>query len=353
MTQRANVTQSTQNAMRIPGEWAHHESVWLAWPAAKDLWEEDLPAAQKEFADLCRAIQISEKSEHLQILVRTEAEELEARAGLKGLRATFHRIPYGDIWLRDTAPIFECDPETGAQKANVFQFNGWGGKYLLPGDDRVAARIAETSKLPLQKWDFVLEGGSIEMDGVGNLLTTEECLLNPNRNPGVTRESIEEKLRESLGVKYFLWLKRGLLLDHTDGHIDNLARFVRPNEIVIMKPSSKDDIQYEVLEEIRALFHETAKAGCGLMKVHEITSPGSVYDSEREIMPASYMNFYIANESVVVPQYGTPNDAEALRILQSLFKTRKVIGSSSKAILTGGGSFHCITQQVPSLEGRL
>ncbi len=332
---------------RMPAEWAPHEACWLAWPWDESLWQENMAPAQREFADLCRAIA---RSERLEILVPDAHHRVQAEKALAGLPVRFHNIPVGDIWLRDTAPIFVWDQEGGKERLSSarFRFNGWGDKYVLEHDDQVAERVARASGLPEFKHDWILEGGSIEIDGQGVCMTTEQCLLNPNRNPGMNRVRIEAVLRESLGVSEFIWLREGLLNDHTDGHIDTIARFAAPGVALCMKAVDSDDPNREVMQQLE---DDLRHARGGTLQVVTIPSPGLVENEDGDVMPASYLNFYISNDSVIVPVYGSKNDAKAVESIARCFPGRKTVGLSAQAILSGGGAFHCITQQVPSVKG--
>jgi agmatine deiminase len=336
-----------------PAEWARHQSCWLAWPSHGELWQENLEAAQNEFASLCELIS---ESEQLNILVPTDAALRQAEKALSGLNVTFHKIAFGDIWLRDTAPLFITDTISHKQISLCFKFNGWGNKYNLPGDTEVAGKIADEIKaithVEIKKSPLVLEGGSIDTDGEGAFLTTEQCLLNSNRNPHLDRAQIEEQLTNTLGAKKVIWLKEGLLNDHTDGHIDTIARFVAPGKVVCMMTHDKNDPNFEVLQTIHQDLKKSTNAQGKPLEVFTIPSPGCLLNEEDEVMPASYVNFYISNEKVIVPTYGIAQDSEAVLALQKLFPTRKVVGSSAKAILSGGGAFHCITQQQPTTEGQ-
>jgi agmatine deiminase len=230
----------------------------------------------------------------------------------------------------------------------VFGFNGWGGKYVLAHDDRVAARVAEAAGRPAVHHDWILEGGSIDVDGQGTCLTTRECLLNPNRNPRLNRLAIERKLAEALGTRTVLWLEKGLLNDHTDGHVDTLARFVAPGVVVCMEPADPDDPNREVLQAIAADLERFTDAAGRRLDVRRIPSPGRVLGRSGEVLPASYVNFYIANHSVAVPTYDSPHDAAALAMIAELFPNRRTVGIAAKALLAGGGALHCITQQQPT-----
>ena len=331
-----------------PAEWAPHRACWLAWPVHAHLWEANLPGAQAEFAALCEAI-AADGGEALEVLVEDAAAEAAARAALAcaGSRVRFHTVPVGDIWLRDTAPIFVV--EGGAPTAACFQFNGWGGKYLLPGDDRVAAQVAALSGAPGRFSGWVLEGGSVESDGEGTVLTTRQCLLNPNRNPGLGEAQVEALLRRDLGAEKVLWLDEGLLNDHTDGHVDTLARFVAPGVVVCMAPAGPDDPNAVVLGRIARDLAAMTDARGRRLQVVQIPSPGLVADEDGRVMPASHANFYIGNRTVVVPTYGTPTGEAAVAALAPLFPGRRVVGRSARAILSGGGAFHCITQQQPEV----
>lgn len=329
---------------RAPAEWAPHRACWLAWPSDASLWQDNLPLAQQSFTELCRTIA---DGEALEVLVPDSANETQARAALQGLSVRFHRIPFGDIWLRDTAPIFLTGP-SGKPASVRFAFNGWGGKYVLDHDEAVAKAIADAARLPAFDYQFVLEGGSIEVDGEGTVLTTRQCLLNPNRNPGATESEVEAWLCESLGAQRVLWLDEGLLNDHTDGHIDTIARFVRPGVVVCMKASGADDPNARVLGDIARALRSMKDARGRALEVVEVPSPGRVCDFENRVMPASYVNYYLANRAVAVPTYGSPADGAAVDALARLFPGRKTTGIFAKAILSGGGAFHCITQQEPS-----
>ncbi len=325
----------------MPAEWTPHGATWLAWPADASLWKEDLAPAQEEFAALCNAI--AEDGRH--VLVADEPSERAARAAL-GAAATFHRVKYGDIWLRDIAPIFVKNAQ-GEVAAVSFGFNGWGQKYILDHDDEVSAAIAGLSRLRRFAFDWILEGGAVEVDGEGTLLTTRQCLLNPNRNARCDRPAVEQGLCEALGVEKILWLDEGLANDHTDGHVDTLARFVSPGVVLCMSPQP-DDPNRAVLEAIAAKLATFTDAKGRRLEVVPIASPGRVENEDGELMPASYTNYYIGNAAVAVPTYGVPRDAEAVDAIAALFPGRRTVGLSAKAILSGGGAFHCITQQQPA-----
>jgi agmatine deiminase len=332
-----------EEPFRYPAEWEPHDAVWLAWPAHQSPWESTpMAAVRSEFVALCRAI-----GEPLKILVPDQDQEREAAAAMGDLNLEFHHIPFGDIWLRDTAPIFTL---AGKRRcARVFRFNGWGEKFVYPGDDTVATRIAEKSGEVVASSDWVLEGGSIDTDGEGTFLTTAQCLLNPNRNPRLDRAAVEARLGRDLGATRVLWLQNGLAGDHTDGHIDNIARFVGPGKVVCMTPSGADDPNAATLLSIQEQLEAMTDAAGRPLEVFKVSSPGRVLDRTGSIMAASHLNFYIANKAVVVPMYPESHDTGILEQIQALFASRQVKGLPAWNILHGGGSFHCITQQVPSL----
>jgi agmatine deiminase len=322
-----------------PPEWAPHKAIWTAWPSAADLWGEDLKPARAEVAAMVSAL-ADRDGDRMRVLVNGDEALASARTAI-GACAELIEAKFGDIWLRDTGPIFTKGRALG------FRFNGWGGKYVLAHDDKVARAVAAAAGVECASHDFILEAGAIEMDGEGALITTRQCLLNPNRNATWTERGAEAALKQALGVEKILWLDEGLANDHTDGHIDNLARFVGPGRVVCQAPSGKGDPNADVLNEIALSLAAMKDARARQLEVIRIPSPGPVVDEDGDAIPASHMNFLIGNKAVVVPIYSASGD-DAVNALAPLFPGRRVIGLSSNAILTGGGSFHCITQQEPA-----
>ena len=314
-------------------EWAPHQAVWIGFPSDPELWLGDLKPAEREVAAFAEAVHAGGRGEEVWLVAAHE----DAAAAAHEL-APFAKVivePFGDIWLRDTGPIVTG---TGrSRRAQGFGFNGWGGKYDLEGDQDIGQRLAEAGGLTYSKADWILEGGAIDGDGSGTVVTTEQCLLNPNRN-SLTRDEVEQRLLEDLSFERVLWLGSGLFNDHTDGHVDNLARFVAPGRIAIPVPA-KDDPNEAVYRDAAERLREAR------LDIVNLPSPGRI-ESDGDIIPASYMNFYIGNAVVVVPQYGAPNDRAAVEVVQALIPDRRAVGLRADHILTGGGSFHCISQQV-------
>ena len=343
----------TCNYFTQPAEWEPHEAVWSAWPSHPELWEENLAPARTEIAGLFAAIADidpasgARRGEGLKILVYGDESMTSAKEALAGLDATLWPAAFGDIWLRDTAPIFVTAP--GGLAAACFRFNGWGGKYILEDDETVAATIAAQAGVLAMQYEWVLEGGSLESDGAGTALTTRQCLLNPNRNPGMTAGQIEGRLREALGITKVIWLGDGLVNDHTDGHVDNIARFVAPGVVACMEPSGDDDPNNEALRAIMNDLKAATAAGGRKLDIVTIPSPGRVENDGGEIIPANPMNFYIGNRTVAVPLYGSSTDEKAVKAIGKLFPDRRTVGLPARHVITGGGSFHCITQQQPAL----
>lgn len=317
-----------------PAEWERHKAVWIGFPSHADLWLDDIEPAREEVAAFAAAVHADGAGEKV-LLVAADVDAVDAARKL----APFAEVilePFGDIWLRDTGPIMVSKAE-----ARLFGFNGWGGKYDLPGDEDIGERLAKARRIETERCDWILEGGAIDGDGTGLVVTTEQCLLNHNRNPGLGRDDIVQRLKDDLGFSRVIWLGNGLLNDHTDGHVDNLARFVAPGRLAIPE-AAENDPNWRVYQ----LAAERVRFSGADVELVRVPSPGRILRDE-EIVPASYMNFYIGNAAVVVPIYGAPDDEAAVATFQAIFPTRKVVGLRADHILTGGGSFHCISQQIP------
>lgn len=329
----------------VPAEWAPHKAFWVGFPSHADLWVEDLAPAQAEVAALARAL-AGPGREQVRLMVygvEAMAAALELLGDVAGVEIVAGR--FGDVWLRDTGPIFT--KADGGDLAVGFRFNGWGGKYELEHDDEVAGQIAQAAGVALSPFDAVMEGGALDHDGAGTVLTTRQCLINPNRNAGWTEATAEAALAQALGARKVLWLGDGLMNDHTDGHVDNLARFVAPG-VVACPIGAGDDPNAEVYDVAARTLGAMTDAEGRPLSVVRIPSPGPILDEEGEIVPASHMNFIIANGAVVMPVYDEATAGPALAALRQAFPGRTVIGLDSRALLTGGGSFHCISQQEPA-----
>jgi agmatine deiminase len=322
---------------RMPAEWAPHERVWIGFPSIAEYWGEPLAEAQRQIAAFANAVHDDGAGEIVHLIAGTaDAAALARDLVQDGVMVEQRMI--GDIWLRDTGCIIA---KSGTQRvACNFGFNGWGEKFDYPGDQTIGTELAHAAGLTVRDCDWILEGGSIDVDGNDTAVTTVDCLLNPNRNAALGKAEIEMRLRRDLGIEKLLWLGDGLGNDHTDGHVDNLARFIGVNHLVIPEARDSDDPNARVYSDARA---RAEAFGC---RVTALPSVGR-FEQAGELVPASYMNFYIGNTVVVVPTYASRHDESALSELSALFPGRKVIGLPADAILTGGGSFHCSSQQVP------
>ena len=323
--------------LRMPPEWAPQDWLWIGFPHDAEEWPEVLPRAQEQIAAFANAV--AESGQEVRLLVREAANEARARQLVSGA-VRLERRAYGDVWLRDTGPLVLCD-DAGKRAARRFGFNGWGGKYLMEGDQTVGAELAEDAGLSLEIADWILEGGAIDGDGTGLVVTTEQCLLNPNRNPHLSRAEIEARLARDLGFTRVLWLGDGLINDHTDGHVDNLARFVAPNTLCLPRATGGGDPNAAIYADAKA------RAQAAGVAVKEIPSPGLVTSGDH-VEPASYANFAITSHLVVVPTFGSPHDADGVAAIGELFPDRATLGLPGDAVLAGGGGFHCASQQMPA-----
>lgn len=329
----------------VPAEWSPHRAMWVGWPSHAELWEENLEPAQAEVEALVRALAGPGREQVRLMVGKPEAFDnaLARFADVAGVEVINGR--FGDIWLRDTGPIFGA----GSVRAAGFRFNGWGGKYELEYDDTVADQISASSRVALDRHDFILEGGALDHDGLGTILTTRQCLLNPNRNPDWTEAEAQAALSASLGARKVLWLGEGLLNDHTDGHVDNLARFVAPGTVACPIAWGRNDPNDHVYDAVVQALSAMTDAQDRPLKLLRLPSPGFVGDENERPVPASHMNFLIANAAVIVPTYGDARAADLVcQGLKTVFPEREIIALPSIAILSGGGSFHCISQQEPA-----
>ena len=349
-TARGEFVDPSSAGYRMPAEWAPHASTWLAWPHNADTWPDDLDRVRRSWVEMIRALA---RGERVDLLVNDAGAEAEAvadlcRGGVDTGGVAFHRIPTVDVWIRDYGPTFitRAGPSEALALVN-WRFNAWGVKYPeYLADDAVPSRINESLGLPAFTPSVVLEGGSIEVNGAGLCMVTEACLLNPNRNPGRTREEIESVLRRALGLQRVLWLPAGMAGDDTDGHVDNLARFVDDGTVVcVVEQDTRDENHHALQENLRCLASARDLRGRPF-RVVPLPQPDPVTAGGVRL-PASYANFYIANGVVLAPLYGGPRDRIALDTLADLFPGRRVEGIDARALILGLGGIHCVTQQQP------
>jgi agmatine deiminase len=334
----------------MPAEWAQHDACWLAFPYISDEWSGHLAQAQSDIAMFARALVAA--GERVELLVRNDGVQAIARANIGDLpNLRYHQLPYGDCWVRDTGCIFveEVTHQGGHSSASElaarsFVFDGWGGKYDMLGDPEVSTHMAHQAGVQCDRASFVLEGGAIETDGLGTFLVTQ-CVVD--RNPEWSRDTARGWLQESLGAKVCHFIDGVLRNDHTDGHIDTLARFVAPGRVVCMAPKGKDDPNYDALTAVIQSLEGKRDSRDELLEVVTIPSPGAVMIDDF-LTPATYCNFYIANDAVLVPAYGVPGDEVARAALEPFFPERDVVLVPARGLIVGGGALHCASQQQPS-----
>ena len=352
-------TTPAADGFRMPGEWEPHDGCWMAWPQRPDNWRERAAPAQHAFAAVAGAIVAAEP-----VTVAASAAQLEHARELLDPAVRVVELPSDDAWMRDIGPSFLLDA-TGRRRGVDWRFNAWGGLYAdWRQDEAVAGRVLEIEGADRYRAPLVLEGGSIHVDGEGTVLTTEECLLNPNRNPDLTRAEIEGHLCEYLGAEKVVWLSRGLPKDETDGHVDNLACFVAPGVVLLTRTDEPDGPLAEVCADARERLRNATDARGRRFEVIEIEAPGPLAIESQEAagvvpvegtyprragdpMAASYVNFYPANGRIVFPLLDPAKDEQAAAVLAQCYPGREVVGVPGREILLGGGNIHCITQQVP------
>ena len=336
-----------QLGFRMPAEWTPHASTWLAWPHDDDQWIGMLEPVRREFAPFVEAIA---RHEPVDLIVADEESERDARTRLGSGAIRFHRVPHQDLWLRDSGPIFVV--RDGEVALVDWDFNGWGGKYPASLDDEIPTHVARIlGDVQPFRPGIVMEGGSLEVNGEGVVITTRQCLLAPTRNPGATEASLERALSDYLGLRLVLWLDRGLEGDHTDGHIDTLTRFTDNTTIVTSVCPDRDDPNHATLAANLDVLRAIVTQAGAQFRIVELPIPSDRVTFEGERLPLTYANFYVTNGAVLVPTYDLPEDSRALDILRPLFPGREVVGLPARALITGGGAFHCVTQQQP--VGRL
>lgn len=361
---RVLATTPRADGFRMPAEWEPHAGCWMLWPERSDNWRNGAKPAQHAFAAVAAAIAQGEP-----VTVCASPGEYEAARELLDPAIRVVEMTSNDSWIRDCGPTFVVNDQ-GVVRGVDWKFNAWGG--LIGGlyfpwdqDDLVGEKVLEFERDDRYAPDFVLEGGSIDVDGQGTVLATEECLLNPNRNPGLSRAEIEAALRAYLGVETVLWLGQGVYLDETDGHVDNLCRFVAPGEVVLTWTDDASDPQHAIsTDALRRLqgFRDARGRPLTVHRLHQPAAPVRITPEEAagvdrvhgtlprqagDRMAASYVNFYIGNGIVVAPRFDDPQDGPARETLARLFPGRRIVPAPAREILLGGGGIHCITQQEP------
>ena len=352
-----------QDGFRMPGEFEPHTGTWMLWPERPDNWRLGAKPAQKTFAQVAAAIA---QYEPLTMGV-SNAQFLNARSLLPSTVRVVE-LSYDDSWMRDCGPTFVKNDQ-GLVRVVDWEFNAWGGLtgglyFPWDNDNKIARKVAEMERVDRYKAPLVLEGGSIHVDGQGTLLTTEECLLNPNRNPELSKAEIEACLQDYLNIREIIWLGQGIFNDETNGHVDNIACFVRPGVVALAWTDDKQDPQYDISADAYDRLRRATDARGRALEVHKIHVPNPIFITEEESLgvdstegtlprtpgdrlAGSYVNYYCCNGAVIVPTFSDPHDPLALQDLQALYPDRTVVPIPAREILLGGGNIHCITQQQP------
>lgn len=356
-------TTPREDGFRMPAEWEPHIGCWMLWPERSDNWRNGAKPAQHAFASVAAAIAQGEPV----TVCASPGQYLIAREMLDpSVRVV--EMTSNDSWIRDCGPTFVVN-DKGQVRGIDWKFNAWGGLagglyFPWDQDDLVGEKVIEFERDDRYAPDFVLEGGSIDVDGQGTLLTTEECLLNPNRNPDKSRAQIEQLLKDYLNLEKVLWLDKGVYLDETSGHVDNFCRFIAPGEVILTWTEDRSDPQYEISSDALERLQKMSDARGRALKIHKLVGPQPVLITAEEAagvdkvsgtlpreagnrLAASYVNFYIANKVVVMPYFNDPADLPAQEMLAKLFPTRRIVAVPGREILLGGGNIHCITQQEP------
>jgi agmatine deiminase len=355
------------DGFRMPGEFEHHGACWMLWPERDDNWRLGAKPAQRCFVEVATAIA---RFEPVTMGV-SRAHFEDARHQLPGhIRVV--EMAHDDAWMRDVGPSFVVNENQALLRGIDWGFNAWGGLagglyFPWHDDSLVAGKVLEIERADGYRAPLILEGGSIHVDGEGTLLTTEECLLNPNRNPALSRAEIETHLRDYLNVDQIIWLPWGVYLDETDGHVDNLCCFARPGVVLLTWTDDPEDPVYDICREARAILSREHDARGRTLEIHAVHQPGPLFQTAEESaglaysrsakprrtgdrLAGSYINFYIANGGIVMPLFEDPHDAAALEAVKACFPKREIVGVPAREILLGGGNIHCITQQQPSVS---
>lgn len=337
---------------RMPAEWMLHSATWLSWPHNLETWPRQLAQAEAAMVELVAALAPAERV-HINVLSLEHASHVQRLLGnIPKEQITLRIVPTNDAWVRDHGAIFAVNTDSAEPLlALKFQYNAWGGKYPPFGlDQRVAEQMGGILEVPVRSFDMVLEGGSIEVNGEGLMLTTEQCLLNLNRNPTLNQSQIESTLQAAFGVDEILWLGEGIDGDDTDGHVDDLTRFVAPTTIVTAVERNKADPNFAPLAANQRRLNDLTLGNGRKLEVIELPMPEPQFGAGQRL-PASFANFYIGNESVLVPVFSGPEDDRACAILADCFPGRRVVPIDCRALVAGLGTLHCLTQQVPAIVG--
>jgi len=333
----------------MPAEWENHKSTWLAWPYDTTTFPDRVEKIEKIFALIVYYLHFNEIIELLIIdnKMKKRAGKILLENSVDINRVNFHISDYADVWMRDYGPSFLSERSGSGTALVKWRYNAYGEKFSdLLKDNDVFYKFEKYFDFPFFKSDLVMEGGAFDVNGDGILITTEECLLNPNRNPNLSKTDIEVSLKKFLGVKKIIWLKNGVVGDHTDGHIDEVARFVTKNKIIIAWEDDKKDPNFDILSENYNILMNSLDCNSNPFDIIKLPIPRMKYNNG-ERAPVSYTNFYIANKFVLVPLFNHKNDELALNILQEIYPDRKAVGINCCDLIYGGGTIHCVTQQQP------
>ncbi|WHY80239.1 agmatine deiminase [Neobacillus sp. WH10] len=354
-----------KDGYRMPGEFESHDGCWMIWPERTDNWRFGGKPAQHAFVDVAKAI-----SEFEPVTMVASRVQYDTARNMLPENIRVVEMTTDDAWMRDVGPTFVVNDETGDVRGVDWAFNSWGGLvdglyFPWDADDSVAQKVCDLEgKDRYRLKNFVLEGGSIHVDGEGTVIVTEECLLSEGRNPNLSKQEIENILKDFLNVEKVIWLKRGIYLDETNGHVDNIFNYVRPSEVVLAWTDDETDPQYEISKECYDILTRETDAKGRKFKIHKLHIPSPVLITKEESegvdsvdgtlpriegdrLAASYANYYTANGGVIIPLFNDPNDEKALALFRELYPDRKVVGVYAREILLGGGNIHCITQQQP------
>jgi agmatine deiminase len=339
----------SQLGFYMPAEWEKHAATWMAWPYDLITFPRNMQKVKKIFASIIYHLHLTGRVELLVLdeVMKTKVEKILKSSHVDTNKIMFHLVDYADVWMRDYGPTFLVNQNREKFAWIKWKYNAYGEKFVnLLKDNETPYKIADYIDQPMFEAGMVMEGGAIDVNGKGSLITTEECLLNVNRNPNLDKQQIENKLKDCLGVNNIIWLKQGIVGDQTDGHIDEVARFVNENTIVFSYEEDKNDPNFKILDDNLQILQNATDQNGKPFNLIKLPLPRMNYDNGKRA-PVSYTNFYMANELILIPQFQHKNDKIALSILQTLFPDREAIGIDCEDVIYGGGAVHCITQQQP------